>query len=189
MYNTLKNWADNNSPLTRDQELQIIADYRNDSQQLAEIMIRYNARYIIKEINRWRYTYDIDDAASLVITAIIEKFETWDRKTSFIYFIKYIIKTALHKALKNYQIIQEDLDDPTNSAYCEDYCDTCEVLKDKLKDILNDKEYKFIYDIYFDNKTVKDAGDIYGLRSDPSKSRKHREILNKIEKHLDKNDW
>ena len=187
MYNQLRSWADHYEPISRDEELQVIAKYRDDDRKLLEVLLQHNARYLVKYISKWQSTYDLDDASSIAILAITRKFHEWDHKSSFVYFVKYIIMSSLHRTIP--KVFEELEDYDAIDETCKPYNDDCEALLSDLQALLSKPEYDFIVDIYFNNKTVKVAGDKYGLHSDPSKSRKHSQILAKIKRHLtaDKN--
>lgn len=184
MYKQLQTWADQFEPLERPEEIEIINNTKND-EELIEIMLKHNARMIIKEISKWQYTYDLDEAASIVIQKLIRCIDKWDKKSSFYYFAILRIKSALHDATRKYSKWQCDnngnmLDDIDNHSAnlinpkLEQYDDIFEY----CKEILTESEYKMIYEIYFNGNLIKNSSNI------ASSSRKHQRILRKLHKYM-----
>ena len=176
MYNTIKQYADDFQPLTRSEELEILSSNLDDS-ELFLSMIQHNARLIIKAVMRWRSTYDLDDATSIVLTKLLRTFNRWDRKISFYYFARLRISAALHESHKDHlEVSIEDLDNfdviDKNSQYYTGLFDDCE-------ELLSADDYDLIDSVYRQDKLVKDSTVL------ASSSRKHQEILRRLRRDLD----
>lgn len=186
MYNTLKDWADNYNPLTRMEELQLIEEHKGNSQVLMTMVLQHNARYIIKYIHKWSNTYynDLDECASVVMLTLTKSFPLWKyTECSYYYHIKYKVMNALrgNKPKMDHDEITEQ-----NGGILEDDHNDDDILWDTIQDVLNnDKEYTMIYNIYKLNMSIKDAGRIYGIQTGSNSSRKHRDILNKLQTMVD----
>lgn len=179
MYNTLKNWADTYNPLERSEELHLIASSKDDV-DLFETLLKHNARLIIYELNKWQSTYNLDDAASLVVYKLQRTFKNWNRTDiSFYHFARLRIKSALHESIRvhsngNLESLEdyaETLESPEKTEF-NDLLETC-------KEILTTSEYNMIYNIYFLGETIKDSTNL------ASSSRKHHKILMKLKKFLE----
>jgi len=175
-------WAGSYDVLTRAEELEVIGKNRDDDKTLLEVLLRHNAKYLLKYAYKWRGTYETDDALGIIVEALTRNFHTWDHKSSFVYYAKYIIISAMHRNIP--KVFEELQDYDCIDETCKDYTDLREELEGDLHLLLDDSEVKFITDIYFNGLTIKDAGDNIGLTADPSKSRKHCKILAKLSQEL-----
>lgn len=179
MYELIKNYADKFDPLSIEAEESLISSGKTDEELLGELL-KHNARMIIAEIHRWRNTYDLDEACSIVIERIVKSFPSWNRRDRFSFFIYLRIKSALHDNIRRYSISQhEDIDDHLDIVDCstrgyDDIWSLCEA-------VLDDGEYDLIRNIYFNGEAVKSSA--MDLHSS-SISRKHHRILEKLRKYL-----
>lgn len=178
-YKLLKDWADVYEPLERQTELDIIEKSTDDA-DLLEIMLKHNARMLVKEIGKWRNTYDLDDASSIVILKLTRNFDKWDKKSSFYYFANLRIKSALHENTRKSDICttMDDITHFDEILASEDITEYDDVLE-YCEEILSKDEYEMIRSIYKDGKMIKDSSNI------ASTSRKHHKILEKLAKLLE----
>ena len=184
MYNTLKEYADTYNPLTRTAELSLINKYSRNPTKLFEMMLKHNARYIVKYVNLWKNSYnnDLDEATSVVILSLAKKFEGWNSSTeSYYYHIKYLVRSALRG---NYE-------DPAKHCEFEDMLETIEFeyndtqsFEEMLKRIptLDERAIDMLRRIYGDTQeSVTSAGkNVYGIQSASNSSRRHRNILKSL---------
>jgi hypothetical protein len=172
MYKELIEYTNIYKPLTLDEQA-VIIDKELEDCVMIDIMIKYCAISILSEINKWTNTIrDVEDIASLSIIGFIRGYNKWKRNREFLlsFYCKLHISAYLHKQYSKYFKPNELLFD--NIDTIEEYINKDDIvyydetvmnndnnvkLMEELKRLLTIDEFKFIYNIYYNNLNIKDS--------------------------------
>lgn len=184
-YKLIKSYADQYAPLTHQEELQ--ATSLLDTTASLALLIKHNARGLVKLVNPWMHTYgNLDDPTSVATLALVKSYKNYNNQVSpFWYWARLRVKAALHRYQPKTRppevdIATLEIEDSTQRPYS----DLDSILQTTMSDILTEKEQEFIKDIYYRGLSVSEAGDNYGFKVAPSKSRKHKELLLKLRQYV-----
>lgn len=191
MYKQLVEYCKMYEPLSMDEQNDLLNEGLSEEDLLTEL-IKHNSRMIIREVHKWRKTFDdLDDVSMVAIQGVMRAYNKWDStKYLFGIHIRPYISALIHRQWKKHICIADHID-PSDleleDVTIDSYSDLRDVLESSMKDVLDEKEYQFIKDIYFNHMTVSQAGSNYGYTVNPSKSRKKMEILRKLKDNLPDN--